>query len=207
MYCKTTQKICWLNKRAHSGKLWRQFLHFKINKYNGEQFEPPRWHQLHWMDSTVRAFQFIKLGSKLDVWLCSCATSICMKGIAIGQGWLLISWHSANALECRSVTGERIGHVLLILGIKLHYEGNNNGPIYFQRHQFPVILAFYLTINTAQGQSLKKVSSIIPESVFSRYQLYVECSRCTSAHIFYVSVCSNLDSTTPNILYHPIFPQ
>ena len=48
----------------------------------------------------------------------------------------------------------------------------------FKRLQFPVVSAYYLTFNRAQGQSLDRCGLLLPESVFSHGHLYVGLSRC-----------------------------
>ena len=60
---------------------------------------------------------------------------------------MVITAYARNALECRIVTGEKKGTVVLIPKIKLHHEGSGKFPIPFFRHQFPVAPAFCLTIN------------------------------------------------------------
>jgi ATP-dependent DNA helicase PIF1 len=49
-------------------------------------------------------------------------------------------------------------------------------PFYFKRIQFPVRLAFAVSINKAQGQSLKIVGIHQQNPCFSHGQLYVACS-------------------------------
>jgi hypothetical protein len=49
-----------------------------------------------------------------------------------------------------------------------------------RRRQFPVRLAFALTINKAQGQSVRHVGVDLCEPVFAHGQLYVALSRATS---------------------------
>ena len=51
-------------------------------------------------------------------------------------------------------------------------------PVSFKRLQFPVLGAYYLTLNRAQGQSLKKAGMYLPTSVFSHGHLFVGYSRC-----------------------------
>jgi hypothetical protein len=50
----------------------------------------------------------------------------------------------------------------------------------FQRRQFPVRVAFAMTINKAQGLSFDRVGLILQREVFSHGQLYVACSGVTS---------------------------
>ena len=55
-------------------------------------------------------------------------------------------------------------------------------PYHHQRLQFPVALAFAMTINKAQGQSFDTVGVDLRNSVFTHGQLYVALSRARSVH-------------------------
>ena len=59
-------------------------------------------------------------------------------------------------------------------------------PVPFKRLQFPVLGAYYLTLNRAQGQSLNKAGMYLPRSVFSHGHLYVGFSRCGDPDSMYV---------------------
>jgi hypothetical protein len=49
-------------------------------------------------------------------------------------------------------------------------------PIQFKRLQFPIRLAFAMTINKSQGQTMSVCSLDLSSSCFSHEQLYVACS-------------------------------
>ena len=50
-------------------------------------------------------------------------------------------------------------------------------PFHMKRRQFPIKLAFAITINKSQGQSLKRVGIYLPRPLFSHGQLYVAIGR------------------------------
>ena len=47
----------------------------------------------------------------------------------------------------------------------------------FVRRQFPILLAYYLTLNRSQGQTLDTVGIELPQSVFSHGHVYVGAAR------------------------------
>lgn len=50
-------------------------------------------------------------------------------------------------------------------------------PFKIERIQFPITLAYAITINKAQGQTFDKIGLELSNPVFSHGQLYVSCSR------------------------------
>ncbi len=71
-------------------------------------------------------------------------------------------------------------------------------PFLFKRIQLPVKLAFAMTINKSQGQSLDACSIILEENVFAHGQLYVAWSRCGNPN--YVKIYA--DQSNINIIKH-----
>ena len=55
-----------------------------------------------------------------------------------------------------------------------------NLPFILEHCQFPVRLAYSMTINKAQGQTFNKVGIDLPIPLFSHGQLYVASSRAKS---------------------------
>ncbi|KAG2215167.1 hypothetical protein INT45_011842 [Circinella minor] len=88
-------------------------------------------------------------------------------------------------IEAEIVTGSHAGDIVLIPRITLT-PTNSDSPIQFSRTQFPIRLAFAMTINKAQGQTMDQVGLYLPEHPFAHGLLYVAMSRVrtpTSIHI------------------------
>ena len=79
-----------------------------------------------------------------------------------------------NVIEATILTGPFEGEAVLIPCIPMI---PTDLPFQFKRLQFPIRLAFAITINKAQGQSLEKCGIGVNTDCFSHGQLYVACSR------------------------------
>ncbi|GFW65337.1 ATP-dependent DNA helicase [Trichonephila clavipes] len=82
-----------------------------------------------------------------------------------------------NVIEATILTGKYEGEVIFIPRIPLipsdyHFE--------FKRIQYHITVCYAMTINKAQGQTLKMAGIDLRNDCFSHGQFYVECSRVSS---------------------------
>jgi DNA helicase Pif1-like protein len=110
---------------------------------------------------------------------------------------------TTRCLEVRLNGGSFDGKTRLIYRTKLT---SNETDFHFRltRLQFPVRLAFAMTINKSQGQSLTHVGIDLRTPVFSHGQLYVALSRATDVRKVSVLIKeSNVDEVTEteNVVY------
>jgi hypothetical protein len=111
---------------------------------------------------------------------------------------LLLTNIKPRVLECRILGGKFAGTTVFIPRITIN-PSTEDVPIPFSRHQFPVRLAFAMTINKSQGQSLRIVGLDLKTAVFAHGQLYVAVSRCTSRERIKALLLEG--SKTVNIVY------
>ena len=85
-----------------------------------------------------------------------------------------------NLIDATILTGDKAGDRVFIPRIKLA-PSDPNLPFTLSRRQFPIRLAYAMTMNKAQGATYTgKVGVFLPEPVFSHGQLYVAFSRARS---------------------------
>lgn len=103
------------------------------------------------------------------------------QGLCNGTRMVIIQT-SRRVLEVKLIGGEHHGDTAFIPRITLTpTEGQTGFAFVLKHHQFPVSLAFALTINKAQGQSIKEVGIDLRVPVFSHSQLYVALSCATNS--------------------------
>ncbi len=111
-----------------------------------------------------------------------------------------------RVLRCRILGGDHAGKEVYIPRITIE-PSSEDLPIPLSCQQFPVRLAFAMTINKAQGQSVTHVGLDLRTAVFAHGQLYVALSRCTSPlHIKVLFAEDKTDMKTMNIVYQEVLP-
>ncbi len=80
-----------------------------------------------------------------------------------------------------------------------------NSPVKLLRRQFPLRLAYSLTYNKSQGQTLDKVGLDLRSDVFAHGQLYVALGRVCNRKSIRVLVSKEREvdkiATTTNVVY------
>lgn len=100
-----------------------------------------------------------------------------------------------NVIEATILNGKFKGEDVLLPRIPMI---PTDMPFEFKRLQFPIRLAFAMTINKAQGQSLQVCGLNLENPCFSHGQLYVACSRVGKPSDLFVYAPNG---TTKNIVY------
>lgn len=83
-------------------------------------------------------------------------------------------------ITCEIISESHCGDLVFVPRIDI-VPSDSNLPFILKRRQFPIIPAFAVTINKAQGQTYEYVGIDLSEPVFSHGQLYVALSRTKNA--------------------------
>jgi ATP-dependent DNA helicase PIF1 len=97
-------------------------------------------------------------------------------GLANGTRLIVIQLMQ-HVIEVEVATGPTKGQRVFIPRLSITPSDTERMPFTLRRRQFPVRPAFAMTINKAQGQTLKMVGIFLPKPVFTHGQLYVAMSR------------------------------
>ncbi|KAE9079010.1 hypothetical protein PF010_g22923 [Phytophthora fragariae] len=116
-----------------------------------------------------------------------------------------------HLIHATIMTDERQGQDNLIPRIVFVSDGDSrDSPFRLRRKQFPMVPAFAMTINKAQGQTVQNLGLYLATPCFSHGQLYVALSRVTSrskfkALIEYPQLEEDGGVYTDNNVYRQIF--
>ena len=120
-------------------------------------------------------------------------------GFTFNHNYYLFFLH----LQATVLTGTNVGEQVIIPRIPL-FSNDTRLPFKMTRRQFPLRLAFAMTINKSQGQTLKKIGVYLPEPCFSHGQLYVALSRVGDPEGITVMLPTPNNVQTQNIVYQEV---
>nr|XP_047137509.1 ATP-dependent DNA helicase PIF1-like [Hydra vulgaris] len=92
-----------------------------------------------------------------------------------------------NYIDGQVLTGVSVGKRVFVPRVQLT-QSDSNLPFTLKRRQFPVRLAYSMTINKSQGQTFDKVGIYLKNPCFSHGQLYVACSRTRSFNTLFFKI-------------------
>ena len=125
-----------------------------------------------------------------------------INGLCNGTRLVVQALHNKRVLQAKIIGGHHDGRVVHIPRISL-LPNEGDFPFNWQRRQFPVNVAFAMTINKAQGQSFSSVGVYLTEPSFAHGQLYVAASR-TSDPDNIVFALPDPKGLTRNIVYKEV---
>ena len=116
-----------------------------------------------------------------------------------------ITHMSNRVLQVRLLGGDHDGDIAFIPRITLSPSIHGvQFTVHLKRRQFPVQLAFAMTINRSQGQSVQHVAVDLRTPAFAHGQLYVAFSRVTASNNIKVLLPSDTPTQTTNVVYPEI---
>ena len=127
-------------------------------------------------------------------------------GLCNGTRLIFQKLHWNHLLECKIVGGEHKNRTVLIPRINLRPK-DREFPFEWSRRTFPVRVAFAMTINKSQGQTLQRSGVWLNDSCFAHGQLYVCMSRVGSPKnlMFAIRpVDSYIGNITSNVVYKEV---
>jgi hypothetical protein len=127
------------------------------------------------------------------------------KGLCNGTR-LLVEEMRPNLIVGRILTGDKAGDLAYIPRITLCCE--EEYPFDLHRHQFPLVLAFAMTINKSQGQTFERIGIDLRKDVFSHWQLYVAMSRVRAWDALRIRLdANNSQRIVKNVVYKEILDE
>ena len=131
-----------------------------------------------------------------------------LRNIRINQGLcngtrLIVKNLHKYSIGCTIATGSRKGDYVIIPRVTFLPNDNDPSPVKLKRRQFPIRVAFAMTINKSQGQTFARVGIDLRSPAFSHGQLYVAMSRARSQDQVRI-ITGNSTNDTVNIVYREL---
>ena len=122
---------------------------------------------------------------------------------------LIVRGFQRHVIDAEILTGSHLGKRVFIPRIRIT-PSDVDLPFQLVRRQFPIRLAFAMTINKAQGQTIPYMGLYLLNPVFSHGQLYVALSRVQSKNNIKILVKNGevedeIGTFTKNIVYKEVF--
>jgi ATP-dependent DNA helicase PIF1 len=126
--------------------------------------------------------------------------NLCLqKGLCNGTR-LIIRDLQRHVIDAEITQGAHAGERVFIPRISLS-PADTTLPFTLKRRQYPIRLAFAMTINKSQGQTLSDVGIYLPSPVFSHGQLYVAMSRVRDRSKLKILGSSDNPAIIQNVVY------
>jgi len=116
---------------------------------------------------------------------------------------LIVKRLGQRVIEAEIITGNNVGKRVFIPRIIMSPSGTD-WPFVLCRRQFPVRVAFAITINKNQGQTLDNVGVYLPSPVYSHGQLHVAISWVTSSANIKIFNGQGPDGYMRNVVYKEV---
>jgi len=116
---------------------------------------------------------------------------------------LIVKRLGQRVIEAKIITWNNVSKRVFIPRIIMSPSGTD-WPFVLRRCQFPVRVAFAITINKSQGQTLDNVGVYLPSPVYSHGQLYVAISQVTSSVNIKIFNRQGPDGYMRNVVYKEV---
>ncbi len=116
---------------------------------------------------------------------------------------LIVKRLDQRVIEVEIITGNNVSKHVFIPRIIMSPSGTD-WPFVLRRCQFPVRMAFAITINKGQGQTFNNVGVYLSSSVYSHGQLYVVISWVTSTANIKIFNGQGPDRYMRNVVYKEV---